>query len=290
MEPMATMTPVFVGGCDRSGTTVLGAMLGTHSDCLCVPESQFIIAAISSPRFSRSNLDVAAALDLIANHPRFRIWQTGLGESTTSPRPTATSYAELIEWLVTRYGTKCGKPSARIWVDHTPSNVKYAASLFELFPGGKLVHIVRDGRAVASSLLRRVARVRYEDLISRPEETLKRLCAFAGIDYQPGMVEGTGFRVPAFTRAQHALVGQRPSPSRIDAWRGELSPRQVEIFESIAGDMLTYLGYSATYGPRAQPMSTSERMVAHLRQYQMFMGNYWSSLKLYWAARHPFLR
>jgi hypothetical protein len=37
------MKPVFVGGCDRSGTTPLGAILGAHPECACVPESQFVL-------------------------------------------------------------------------------------------------------------------------------------------------------------------------------------------------------------------------------------------------------
>ncbi|MFL5475589.1 MAG: sulfotransferase, partial [Gemmatimonadales bacterium] len=34
------MRPLFIGGCERSGTTMLAAMLGGHSRCLCLPESQ----------------------------------------------------------------------------------------------------------------------------------------------------------------------------------------------------------------------------------------------------------
>ena len=36
------MIPVFIGGCPRSGTTLLGAMLGAHRDVICPPEAHSI--------------------------------------------------------------------------------------------------------------------------------------------------------------------------------------------------------------------------------------------------------
>jgi hypothetical protein len=42
------MKPIFIGGCERSGTTLLGAMLGTHPRYLCVPEMKFKIDVLSS--------------------------------------------------------------------------------------------------------------------------------------------------------------------------------------------------------------------------------------------------
>ena len=38
--------PVFIGGCGRSGSTMLGAMLGTHPDCLTTPEATFFFVPI----------------------------------------------------------------------------------------------------------------------------------------------------------------------------------------------------------------------------------------------------
>ena len=34
---------VFIGGCSRSGTTLLGSLLGSPSNCVTTPESQFVI-------------------------------------------------------------------------------------------------------------------------------------------------------------------------------------------------------------------------------------------------------
>lgn len=35
------MNAIFIGGCPRSGTTMLGSMLGAGKNCFVTPESQF---------------------------------------------------------------------------------------------------------------------------------------------------------------------------------------------------------------------------------------------------------
>jgi hypothetical protein len=103
-------------------------------------------------------------------------------------------------------------------------------------------------------------RVGYEDLVSQPERMLERVCRFVGIDFRPELVEGTGFAVPRFTTEQHALVGRPPNPARMQAWKKALTPREIEVFESIAVDLLSGLGYELLYGWRARRMTSSERV------------------------------
>jgi hypothetical protein len=307
--------PVFIGGCDRSGTTLLGAMLGTHSECLCTPESQFIVEVLSRSRLDINHINTQTVLDAIMRHPRFKTWRLKTDSSSTWHRQSTISYPELIEWIVKKYGEANGKNSPHIWVDHTPSNVKYAATLLSLFPEAKMIHIVRDGRAVASSLLSaawgpaavdraayfwlrnlaygfaiesfygstRVMRVKYEDLVDVPEATLQHVSSFLGIDYQPQMITGDGFKVPSFTRKDHMLVGQAPDRRRVNAWQTELTLRQIEIFESTTGDMLRYLGYSTRFGASARPMTIIERCLSSLRALRMFIGNLWQSVRLSWS-------
>lgn len=290
------MNALFIGGCGRSGTTMLGAMLGAHSDCLCTPESQFKADVISG-FFTAGikTIDVPEALHMIKRHWRFKIW----GLSLDGPLPEeVTSYRELITWIVREYGREAGRPNPRIWIDHTPGNRRYADILFDLFPESKMIHIVRDGRAVASSIMHldwgantidraahfwkkkvsqglaaeslwgdRVMRVTYEDLVAKPEETLKTLCSFIGIDYQAQMIGVTGFRVSSYTQGQHLLVGKMPDIKRTNAWEHQLSNRQIEIFESIAGDLIEDLGYPLKYGPGARTITQREQFMLDAENY-----------------------
>lgn len=289
------MRPIFVGGCERSGTTLLGAMLGAHPACLCVPEMPFKLNILRQWDWDGSRPEARLVARWLARNWRFRIWGLDLAqEQWPADRP---GYRQTVEFLVSAYGRRVGKPGPQVWVDHTPANVRSACTLFHHFPDARIVHIVRDGRAVANSIMplewgpnevesaahfwteslawglaaearwgpERVIRARYEDLVSDPEGTLEQLSPRLGLDYQPEMAAASGFRVPRYTVGQHALVGARPDPRRLDAWRRELSPRQVEIFESIAGELLCYLGYEPVFGQRARRPSLSERLASRLR-------------------------
>lgn len=290
------MFPVFVGGHPRSGTTLLGAMIGAHSDFVCTPESQFKTRVLRHSSIAdKGIINMQTAFHLIRKNWRFKIWDLDIH---SLPYNEIHSYPELIFWIVKVYGEKSGKSNAGIWVDHTPSNIKNANALLELFPEAKFIHIVRDGRAVASSIMpldwgantvdtaarswvkrllhyltvesslgdKKIIRIRFEDLVQKPETTLRRVCLFLNIDYQPQMVQGGGLKVPQYTSKQHSLIGKGPDPKEVNAWKKELTPRQVEIFESIAGDLLLSLGYSLQYGLQAKKMTGTERFKSKIQE------------------------
>jgi hypothetical protein len=308
------MRPVFVGGCPRSGTTLLGTMLGSRPDCLCVPESHFKVDVLRFDEVARDRVDVARTFALMRRYRDFLGWAPSL-EAPGADSASVVTYSDLVEWLVRRYGASVGKPAPALWVDHTPDNVRFASTLFELFRDARMIHIVRDGRAVAASIMplpwgpnriepaalywirhvghglaaeacwgpARVARVRYEDLVQRPEPTLRRLCEFLEIDYHPGMLRADGFTVPRHMQTPFPLIGKPPDPRRIDAWRTELSSRQIELFERRVDEFLRYFGYPLLYGMKARPMNRRERIESVLeelrRQVPRTLTHYWRRLR-----------
>ncbi len=292
------MIPIFIGGCDRSGTTLLGAMLGSHSKCLCIPEFQSKIEVFQHIKHWDNNLNIKEVFEMLKNHWRFRIWELDINLDPDSQNVIGSSYSRLIEFIIKKYGEKVYKLSPEFWVDHSPSNIQFAYSLFNLFPKAKMIHIVRDGRAVANSVLRldwgpntivraapwwlenisyglcaeslfgdkHVIRVRYEDLVLKPEITLKNICSFMNIVYQPEMSKAIGFRVPSYTERQHNMVGQELNRKRIEAWESELTERQIEIFENLTGEMLLYLGNTLKFSLSNRTVSRAERFKADIRE------------------------
>jgi hypothetical protein len=283
------MRPIFIGGCPRSGTTLLGSMLGAHPRYLTSPESQFKIDLFNWAG-PDGQVDGREALERLRKSARFRLWGLDFDEHVF--RRSATP-RELIEWIVRAYGRTVEKPDPAVWIDHTAApNVQYAWTLSRAFPDASFVHIIRDGRAVAGSLLKvdwgsndmegaarfwleklghglgfeaaapdgRVARVRYEDLVAEPESTLRRLCSRLDLEYHPEMIPAAGFSLPKYSSSTHQLIGRPPSSQRIDAWRHELTKRQIEIFESVAKETLDCLGYITDFGLSASPATHSERM------------------------------
>lgn len=276
-------------------------MLGSHSECLCVPESQFKIDALHYSYRNNKDNDIMYTINKIKSHWRFKLgFDIDLGSVPLSE--IGSSYPGLIEWIVRKYGEKQGKLHHRMWVDHTPSNIRHAATLFELFPEARLIHIVRDGRAVAASIMpldwgpntiskaayfwiervayglaaesfgggKRVMRITYEELVKNPEITLKKLCSWLDIDYQDGMVKADNFIVPEYASGQHVLIGKLPDVERINAWEKALTAREIEVFEALTKDLLSYLGYAPKFGLKARSMTRMEELVWGIRE--MLMG------------------
>jgi len=309
------MRPIFIGGCDRSGTTMLGSMLGVHTHCVCVPESQFLIESLSYFNYTIDKVDPISVFQTIEKHPRFKLWNIKIESDNIKHM---SSYPELIEYIIRVYNNKYHNKHLEVWIDHTPANIMYATTLNSLFLDTKMIHLVRDGRAVASSLLAlpwgpksadaialfwlqnlaygfavesyygkdRVMRVKYEDLVTDPQTTLAQICSFIGLDFQQPMLNGNGFHLPVYTRNQHALVGKRPDSSRINAWENKLTLRQIEIFEYVTGDMLQYLGYNPKFGiTKARKMTFSERVISRLKYFEMLAGTYYDQLRLQYYGR-----
>ncbi len=290
--PLDRLRPVFIGGCPRSGTTLLGAMLGVGPDRLAVPESMFKFALLAQTDEGRISL--TAARRVLSADPRFDLWRVPV-----PPRDGSTerpSLAVLLDGLVAAFARRVEKPEASIWIDHTPGNIRHASSLLALYPDARIINIVRDGRGVAASVLpldwgpnrmadaapwwashvamglalaerygeERVCTVRFEELVSAPETTLPRLCRFIDTPYDPRMISLREYAVDDYTVTDHSRVSSIPDPSRSRAWMESLSARQLEEFEYLTGELAEYLGYPLLVGPGATLPPRTDRLASFL--------------------------
>ena len=113
--------PVFIIGCPRSGTTFVGELFGSH------------------PAVAYWNEPPA----IMAYCPRVFL---GAVPETEAARFYRTAYRR---WLRRR-----SLRGVRRFVEKCPRHVFVVPFLARIFPGARFVHVVRDGRAVASSLVR----------------------------------------------------------------------------------------------------------------------------------------
>lgn len=273
------MKTIFIGGCDRSGTTLLGSLLGAAPSAICTPESQFKIEILSDGKSKAVLSNPKIAYDSIRKHWRFRIWAMEHRSLRSIHFENHQTYPELLEKIVLKYAENIRGPEIHAvdtWVDHTPSNIRDLDKLFALFPNAVALHVVRDGRAVAASVMpldwgpnsiyfaakwwaqqlasglaaenffgaQKVLRVRYEDLVTQAKPVLKKICHFANVRFSEKMTTGGGFRVPPYTKAQHKLLlRDEVDQKRVDGWKRSLTEKQINLFEFIVGDLLSYLGY-----------------------------------------------
>jgi len=282
---------LFIGGCDRSGTTMLGSMLGAGNKIIVTPESQFVWNAIGNISL-KPEISTAEIFDEISRNWRFKVWATDISGINVSNIEVEKKYSYCIEEIIKCYSRNHGVDEPEIWIDHAPDNIGHIGFLTELLDDAKFVHIIRDGRGVASSFKNlnwgpnsivdsaiwwrskvalglaaskmypedKVITVKYENILHNPKEELMKICDFSNIEFNEVMLKGGRFNTPEYTKSQHDLVGKGVLSWKSESWRDVLTEREIEIFEYKTSELLSYLEYELLYGVKAKAPTKIENM------------------------------
>ncbi len=279
---MSEAPPIFVVGCPRSGTTLLRLMLDAHPSLAIPPESHFIplVARVRSRYEQPSGFDAEHMAADVMRGLRFQDWglpAEDVRRAIRERRPATLAAA--IECFFVAYADAHG---ASRWGDKTPGYSVELPLISELFPEAVFVHLIRDGRNVALSLMEvprpprsfaeaaqvwryrvskgradgaalgelRYLELRYEALVDDPESALKQICGVASLDYTPAMLdyhrEDPAASVPERNWGHHRNLASPPTPGLRD-WRERMSDADQELFEAVAGDELSSLGYERRF-------------------------------------------
>jgi hypothetical protein len=268
----------FLVSSGRAGTTLLRAMLNAHPD-MAVPPESFFVARLLPERHrweGADGFDVERFTADILVTERFGRWELPeerVREGLAERRPR--DYADAIRALYSLYAETAGK---RRFADKTPVYIYEMPALAAAFPEARFVHVIRDGRDVAPALVamdvrpnglpeaallwrerveaglaagrelgpERYMELRYEELVGDPEASLRRLCAFVALDYDPAMLayrETAGEVVARDGGAERHRGVFMPPTAGLRDWRTDLTSAEVEVIELLAGDTLRALGY-----------------------------------------------
>lgn len=270
---------IFIIGCPRSGTTLLRDLLRSHPHLTFLPETYFIPSyyhAYGDPTSDEAARRLARA---ILRFPWVRRCNLNLSPADFEK---CRSYREVVETVFREWAVREGKSR---WGDKTPAYVREIPVLDDIFPGARFVHLIRDGRDVALSFARapfgpanvyRAAstwkalvtagrqsgsrlgpdaylEVRYETLVTESEATLRRICRFIGEPFDPSVLQpdrlgrdGRGKTPPPVS--QESIVA-----THVSRWKRSMSPTDIVVFESVAGDLLSRLGYEIGHGTLPSP-------------------------------------
>jgi hypothetical protein len=133
---------------------------------------------------------------------------------------------------------------------------------------------LQEGLAVEVAEESNCLRVHYEELLYRPESTLRRLCEFIDMPFDLDMLTGGGLQLPAFTTAQHSLVGRPLDPTRVDRWRRQLRDREIRDFEShpLTHTLLNQMGYTASH-PAPPRLSSLHVLRCYCHEFICYLRN-----------------
>jgi hypothetical protein len=308
--------PVIVLGVRRSGTTLLRVMLD-RNPALAVPDESYFVPQLA--RRHRGTVDVDAFVDDLRRLPTLVEWD--LSPDAVGPRLRAGMTAgEAIAAVFEAYAAERGK--AR-WGDKTPLYMQHLPLLERLFPEARFVHLIRDGRDAALSFLsvpegimtegwgypgdaaafacqwatevraaralggrvgpERYLELRYEALVAGPDSELHRVCSFAELEYDDGMLGYVGRTDSA--RKEHQQRLNEPPRVGVRDWSTEMPDGDVRAFEGVAGDLLAELGYPVTErGHDARRLATYRAKTSAWRA----VGALTQRSPL-WRRRHPVL-
>ncbi|MBG6220447.1 MULTISPECIES: sulfotransferase [unclassified Janthinobacterium] len=171
---------------------------------------------------------------------------------------------------------------AQVVMDKSLDSVHYADDLMELYPDMLFLNVVRDPRAQVASMNRaiihdfdtllntrtwlaahvaadhvmqrygqRVLTIRYEDFLSRQQETLETVCHFLGIRFLPQMLDvaaSAEARQIAQLSSLWSANCYAPIAANIDKFRQQLSDDDIKLIETLTGAYMDRYGYTRLSG------------------------------------------
>lgn len=309
-------SPVFIIGCIRSGTTLLSELLNAHPDLAIFCES-FLFRSSFLLRREWLKLDLSDEGHAVAflsflfeeynpyGHGQQPVLtfldsqalRTVMLQSDRSPRT----------WLGILFDAWAKQQGGRRWGDKsTPQQAGEILEMHRLFPDARFVHIHRDPRGVAHSIVGagwapdvdagavvwrmsmkairsglaavpsdQVHEISYRSLCSTPEPVLRDVCSFLGEQFSPLMLELPRRPNPTLANISLAPLTANTSAPILEAnfntWRSRLTRAQVHSVESLTCRLMSQYGYQPDQGSTEPGIMERIRTVRLMRNRRRFI-------------------
>jgi hypothetical protein len=268
-------SPLLIVGSPRSGTTFLTRMINRFLDIHVARDAGVFLRfhrVLGAYEPMTAAVNMRRLIDHLYRdkifHVRFLERGLTLSQAELYDALSDYSFPSLVRQVFVETARTHGKA---YWGNKKPSYALHLAETEAVFPGAKVVHIVRDGRDVVLSMRRashmlveknwyfaasdwkehvllarqagqqlgpgRYLEIRYETLLAQPIEVFRTLLQFldTGRDAQ-AQLENVRAGITAKIRADNH-----------GKWRMQMPPKAVRIVERVAGDLLGELGYDLTF-------------------------------------------
>lgn len=265
------MEPILITGVFRSGTTLAAQMFGAH------PGITMVYDSVNFMRFSYGRYDpieerYRELLQEISERVGKRLgWNLDVDKAAA--RMTEPTYAEAYNAVMCELNDVKG-----IWGEKTTLVWTKIPDFFNMFPDGRVVHVIRDPRGVLASWKkftnapgndyldaifncigsmqhaeeykerfrdRRYAVLRFEDLLEG-EDCLKDVCKKIEIDFSPEMLDSNRFRNKKGEAWKgNSVSGKIEGISKkpIDSWKEALEDWEMFLCQKFCSNLMDGLGY-----------------------------------------------
>ncbi len=276
------LSPILITGAWRSGTTLLSRIINSHPDVFITFDTVHFL------RFSYGKYDpiceyknVYCLVSDIASRLKGRYAiELNLDEvmkKMVEPYCYSSIYDAVMSHLFLNEGTK------KIWGEKTNLAWRNIPQFYEMYPQGRVIHIVRDPRAVLASWKKYTRApgydyldsivncydsmdkalkykneysekayvlITYEDLVMNPFEAIKDMCDVIGLQFTERMLD-TSLFTDNFGMAwkPNSIYDKQLSgisTSVIGKWKTELENWEKYLVSETMGTMLSAYGYEAS--------------------------------------------
>ncbi len=205
--------PIFIVGCPRSGTTLVGRILDSHSRIAIYNETHYY-SIFGPDRHRYGDFRRSSNLMRLIDDFRETIRVQGLVEAPTSGEILGSlvepTFEGVLAALLHVHAQRQGKARGG---DKTPDHHRNLPEILEMFPQSPVIFVLRDPRDTVRSIKKTfdanteagtrmwrtafmsywrarnsVYTVRYEELVQNPSEVTKGMCDFLGENYEPEML------------------------------------------------------------------------------------------------------
>jgi hypothetical protein len=269
--------PIFVAGLDRTGTSLIYALLASHSRLAMTRRMNWWSYFYDRFGDLRQDRNLDRCLDTMSRYRRHQRLSPDFSRLRAEFVAGERSYGRLLELLERQHAERIGRPR---WGDKSLHTERYAERVFGSFPTARILHMIRDPRDRYASVIKRWKQqaragaggataawlasvalaeaneraypgryrmLRYEDLASQPEATLRDVCAFIGEPYEPRMLameDAQDFRDTGGNSSYGTRQPGRISTDSIGRFRTVLRPADIAFIEQRAGRAMQEHGYA----------------------------------------------
>lgn len=270
------MSPLFIVGVGRSGTSLLQSMLAAHSQLSFLPETAFIRKFIVRKKIQSTVIKKGSsfAKELVARDETLSRVDFNFNNFIDSTKDNID-----LECYLAMQGQEMERSGKLRFGDKDPRLIEYLPTVKLCFPDAYIVNIVRDPRDVLSSKKKaawsagrsllfytfanrvqlKIARllgrklfgeryieIIYEDLISEPEVNLKNLCTKLNLSFEPELLEFGEQAKKLVSDSEISWKKETFGPllsNNFNKWKKQLNKNEIALTELSCSDAFAIGGY-----------------------------------------------
>jgi hypothetical protein len=271
-----TDAPVYLAGIERSGTSLMYALLASHPRIAMTRRTNLWTYFYNRYGDLSARENFEDCLAMMMRYKRLRVLEPDPERIRREFWQGERTYGRLFALLEDHHAQRLGKPR---WGDKSLNTERYVDPIFATFPAAKVIHMIRDPRdryasarsrwkqmkgmagagtamwLMSADLARKNQRrhperykiVRYETLTAQPEATLREICTFIGEEYAPEMLGMEG-APRLLEKGSNSSYGRREpgviATDSIARYRKVLAPSDIAFIQSLAGKEMLAFDYA----------------------------------------------